>query len=79
MLSAQSGSNSWVISGNYTKSGYPILVGDPHLLKTVPDTFYQWAIKTKNMHIKGFSFTGAPMFAFARNDFMAWTWTMHFA
>jgi len=41
LLSAQSGSNSWVISGNYTKSGYPILVGDPHLLKTVPDTFYQ--------------------------------------
>ena len=25
------GSNAWIISGNLTESGYPILANDPHL------------------------------------------------
>ena len=34
------GSNSWVISGNYTKNGKPILVNDPHLSNSIPSAWH---------------------------------------
>ena len=34
------GSNSWVISGNHTKSGKPIFVNDPHLSNNLPSTWH---------------------------------------
>ncbi|CAI2384072.1 unnamed protein product [Moneuplotes crassus] len=34
------GSNSWVISGNLTKSGEAILANDPHLTNQAPSTWY---------------------------------------
>ena len=30
------GSNCWAIHGNYTKSGKPMVVSDPHLNNGVP-------------------------------------------
>jgi len=35
------GSNSWVVSGEYTDSGDPILANDPHLSLTVPPVWYE--------------------------------------
>lgn len=35
------GSNSWAISGKHTKSGKPILSGDPHLDSAMPSHWYQ--------------------------------------
>ena len=29
-------SNSWVISGNHTKSGIPLMANDFHMVSTVP-------------------------------------------
>lgn len=33
-------SNSWVVHGNYTKSGKPLFSNDPHLTNEVPNTHY---------------------------------------
>jgi penicillin amidase len=33
-------SNSWVIHGNYTKTGKPLLANDPHLANGVPSVWY---------------------------------------
>jgi penicillin amidase len=33
-------SNSWVIHGNYTKTGKPLLANDPHLGTGVPSAWY---------------------------------------
>jgi penicillin amidase len=30
------GSNSWVIAGEHTESGYPLLANDPHLDSAIP-------------------------------------------
>ena len=40
------GSNSWVVNGKFTKSGYPILANDPHLGNTQPSVWYE-------MHLVG--------------------------
>lgn len=34
------GSNSWVVSGKYTKTGKPILSNDPHLENMIPSVWY---------------------------------------
>lgn len=33
-------SNNWVIHGNHTKTGKPILAGDPHLGNQLPSHWY---------------------------------------
>lgn len=34
------GSNAWVIGGEHTKKGKPILANDPHLGLLIPSLFY---------------------------------------
>ena len=34
------GSNAWIISGNHSASGRPLLANDPHLALLMPSTFY---------------------------------------
>lgn len=34
------GSNAWVVGGNHTKKGKPILSNDPHLGLIIPSLFY---------------------------------------
>lgn len=34
------GSNAWVVGGNHTKTGKPILSNDPHLGLMIPSLFY---------------------------------------
>jgi len=36
ILPKMSGSNAWVIHGNYTTTGFPILASDPHLDNGMP-------------------------------------------
>ena len=39
------GSNGWVVSGNHTASGKPILANDPHLGFAIPGTWYPLRIE----------------------------------
>ena len=34
------GSNAWVVGGQHTESGKPILANDPHLGSLLPGVFY---------------------------------------
>lgn len=69
-------SNNWVISGDRTKSGKPILANDPHLGFTAPAIFYlahlsfEEGQNTKN--IIGGSLPGTPLILVGRNDRVAW-------
>lgn len=40
-LSMDKGSNGWVISGNYTTTGKPIVANDPHLHNNAPAIWSQ--------------------------------------
>lgn len=66
------GSNSWVISGNHTKSGKPILCNDPHLTPTIPSLWYLNHIRIGNYSQYGAALTGFPISSIGRNNFFSW-------
>ena len=72
------GSNSWVVSGDLTASGKPLLANDMHLSIQMPSIWYQNSLhcQPKNdvcpFDITGFSFPGAPGVVAGHNDRIAW-------
>jgi len=73
------GSNAWVISGQHTASGKPLLANDPHLEFTFPATWYQVHLTTPEMNVTGVSLPGVPLVIIGHNDHIAWGVTnLHF-
>lgn len=66
------GSNNWVIAGNRTQSGKPILASDPHLAPSAPAPWYLMHIRTPDWEATGASLAGSPGFAIGHNGFAAW-------
>lgn len=71
------GSNNWVVSGNRTASGMPLLANDPHLGLTTPSIWYLARLhnRTDKSNIVGVSFPGAPGIVIGRNNHIAWGFT----
>ena len=67
-----SGSNAWVISGNHTVSGKPILSNDPHLSAAIPSLWYLHHIQVKDYILYGAASVGFPMTIIGRNNKFAW-------
>ncbi|MGM1018389.1 MAG: penicillin acylase family protein [Actinomycetota bacterium] len=75
------GSNSWVVSGDLTESGMPLLANDPHLGASLPSVWYQVQLKCSSLseecpfNVGGFSFSGLPGVVIGHNDKIAWGFT----
>ncbi|MEV0622849.1 penicillin acylase family protein [Nonomuraea sp. NPDC050404] len=75
------GSNSWVISGEYTKSGKPLLANDPHLSAQMPSVWYQAGLHCRKVtracpyDVTGFTFSGVPGVIIGQNDKISWGFT----
>ncbi len=71
------GSNNWVVSGEHTKSGKPLLANDPHLGLTTPSIWYlmRQHNTTNNTNVVGVGFPGSPFVVLGRNDKIAWGFT----
>jgi penicillin G amidase len=75
------GSNSWVISGQHTSTGMPLLANDPHLSIQMPSIWFQVGLhciqKTDDcpFEVAGFSFAGVPGVIIGHNDRIAWGFT----
>jgi len=68
-----SGSNSWVLDGTRTKSGLPLIGGDPHRGLDVPNVYYQNHLACDEFDVIGMSFPGCPGFPhFGHNNNVAW-------
>ena len=68
-----SGSNSWVISGERTATGKPILAGDSHRGLDTPSVYYQNHVACDAFDVIGTSFAGMPGFPhFGHNRRVAW-------
>ena len=77
---SDSGSNSWVISGSHTETGFPILAGDSHRALDTPNVYYQNHIMCPDFNVIGLSFPGIPAFPhFGHNASVAWSVTHTFA
>ncbi len=75
------GSNSWVIGGDLTATGKPLLANDPHLGAQLPSIWYEVGLhcvpKSADClyEVTGFAFSAAPGVIIGHNDQVAWGFT----
>lgn len=75
------GSNAWVVSGDRTDTGLPILANDPHLGISVPGVWYQMGLHCTEVteecpfDVTGFTFAGFPGVVIGHNQDIAWGFT----
>lgn len=72
------GSNSFVISGEHTATGAPILANDPHLGSSAPGVWYQTGLHCRErtaectFDVSGFTFAGLPGVVIGQNPELGW-------
>ena len=75
------GSNSWVVRGEYTITGKPLLANDPHLSASLPSVWYQMGLHCTTISSKcqydvtGYTFAGMPGVIIGHNADIAWGMT----
>jgi penicillin amidase len=75
------GSNSWVVDGEHSSTGDPILANDPHLGVSMPGVWMQVGLHCREVDddcpfdVAGFSFSGVPGVIIGHNDDIAWGFT----
>jgi penicillin amidase len=77
-IQTNAGSNSFVVSGDKTTTGMPILANDPHMSINMPNLWYEVGMhcieKTAECphNFRGFSLPGVPGILIGHNDRIAW-------
>ena len=66
------GSNNWVVAGEHTASGKPLLANDPHLGLTAPPVWYFAHLSAPGMNAIGSTLPGVPGVILGRNERIAW-------
>jgi penicillin amidase len=72
------GSNNWVVSGNLTESGMPLLANDPHLGIQLPSIWYEIGLhclpegREEPFDVTGFTFSPIPGVVIGHNSHIAW-------
>ena len=80
-LNPGTGSNSWVVSGEHSVSGKPILANDPHLGPQTPSIWYRVGLHCEPvgpscpLEAAGFSLPGTPLITIGHNGYLAWGFT----
>jgi penicillin amidase len=75
------GSNSWVVDGEHSSTGEPLLANDPHLGVSMPGVWMQVGLHCREVSddcpfdVAGFSFSGVPGVIIGHNDEIAWGFT----
>ncbi|MFI9270703.1 penicillin acylase family protein [Kitasatospora sp. NPDC052896] len=75
------GSNSWVVSGDHTTTGKPLMANDPHLGPGLPSVWYQMGLHCNTVSsacpfdVTGFTFAGMPGVMIGHNQNISWGFT----
>ena len=75
------GSNAWVVDGDHSTTGKPILANHPHLSTSVPGIWYQMGLHCTTVSdecpfdVSGFTFSGLPGVVIGHNQQIAWGFT----
>ncbi|MCI2959214.1 penicillin acylase family protein [Agromyces atrinae] len=75
------GSNSWVVGGELTDTGLPLLANDPHLGPAMPSIWYQMGLRCQTVsaecpwEVAGYSFSGMPGIVIGHNATVSWGFT----
>lgn len=68
-------SNEWVVDGQHSVSGKPILANDTHLGFSAPGVWYLARIETPDETLAGVTAAGEPMVILGHNRRIAWGFT----
>jgi penicillin amidase len=66
------GSNAWVISGEHTRNGQPLLANDMHLRLESPVIFHEVHLQAPGLDVAGSSMPGAPCVVRGHNQAISW-------
>jgi len=69
------GSSAWVLGGNHTESGYPILAADSHLETTAPPLLHVSHVRGAEFDVAGAAVPGIPVIWTGHNQRVAWAST----
>jgi len=72
------GSNNWVLSGNRTATGAPLLANDMHLPMNLPCVWYENHLVAGDLNVTGVTFPGIPGVVAGHNGHVAWGFTNGF-
>ena len=70
------GSNNWVISGEKTQSGYPMLANDPHRALAIPSLRYMVHLSAPGWNVTGGGEPAIPGISIGHNEHGAWGLTV---
>ncbi len=69
------GSNNWVVSGDRSTTGKPLLAGDPHITAGMPNVWYRVELQAPEIDLSGGCMPGFPGVFIGQSRHVAWTFT----
>lgn len=66
------GSNNWVVAGQRTTTGKPLLASDPHIAFGAVSCWYEVHLCGGSFNVAGMAYAGIPAVMFGRNERVAW-------
>ena len=69
------GSNNWVVSGERSVTGKPLLACDPHLTFTAPDLWYEADLLCDDYRVRGATLPTNPFPVYGQTDHVAFGFT----
>ena len=70
------GSNNWIISGEHSASGYPMMANDPHRRQSVPSLRYMTHLVGPGWNVIGGGEPEIPGISIGHNEYGAWGLTV---
>jgi penicillin amidase len=70
------GSNNWIVDGQHTQSGYPVLANDPHRALAAPSLRYMVHLNAPGWNVLGGGEPTIPGVSIGHNDYGAWGLTI---
>ncbi len=68
-------SNGWAVTGDRTRSGAPLLAGDPHVDVALPGLFHVAHVRGGTLDVIGASVAGVPGAVIGHHETLGWTLT----
>jgi penicillin amidase len=66
------GSNNWVVDGQRSATGKPLLANDPHLAVAMPGVWYENHLIAEDFEVTGASLPGVPFVVIGHNARVGW-------
>lgn len=71
-LGSDVGSNSWVVTGNDSQSGYALLANDPHLSLYAPSLWIPMQLEGGGYNVTGWDLAGVPGILIGHTQYASW-------